>query len=151
MSTVTLTIDNEAAVKRLRQYATLVGNWRVANKKIAIQLYGWVLRNYETEGSLVGGWAPIARATAKGKSRKGYSERILLRTGVLKNNYAFYSNEQEAGAGNKISYSLFHEEGVPKRGLPPRRQMPAADDMTKVAEEVLGFHVKSAIDQSINR
>ena len=151
MSAVTLTVDNDAAVRRLRQYARLVGNWRVANKKVSIQLYGWVMRNYETEGSLVGGWAPIAPATAKGKSRKGYSERILLRTGVLKNNYAFYSNEQEAGVGNKIPYSLFHEEGVPKRGLPPRRQMPAADDMTGIAEEVLGLHVKNATDQSFNQ
>lgn len=149
MKVVTLTIDNDAAVKKLRQYAKLVGNWNAANKKVAIQLYGWVMRNYENEGALVGGWAPISPATVKRKSKQGYSSRILLRTGVLKNNYTFYSNEQEAGVGNRTPYSRFHEDGVPQRGLPPRRQMPDADEATGIAEEVLGLHLKQSADQGI--
>lgn len=150
-SVIQLSIDNKAAIDNLRAYTQLVTNWKVANKKIAIQLYGWVIRNYENEGRLVGGWAPIQKATIRRKTKAGYSSKILLQTGVLKNNYGFYSTDQEAGVGNRTPYSIFHETGVPQRGLPQRRQMPAEEDARNEAEAVLGVHLKSAADGAFGR
>ena len=144
-----LVVDNRSALASLRAYAGLVTNWAVANQKISIQLYGWVIRNYTRQGALIGGWAPLARQTVRAKEREGYSSNILLRTGVLKNNYAFYHTNEEAGVGNRIPYSLFHEEGSPARGLPPRRQMPNEEEMQKMAGEVLSVHLQSAAERGI--
>lgn len=145
-SVVQLSVDNKTALNNLSKYARLVTNWNTVNKKISIQLYGWVMRNYQGEGSLVGKWAPIQKATVRRKTKAGYSRKILLHTGTLKNNYTFYSNEQEAGVGNRTPYSIFHETGVPQRGLPQRRQMPVEDEAKAEAEAVVGLHLKSAAD-----
>lgn len=146
---IEVSIDTRAAVTSLLRYSSAVSDWKVANQKIAISLYGWVLRNYESQGALVGGWAPLSRRTAAQKSKEGYSPKILLRTGVLKNNYAFFYNETEAGVGNRVSYSLFHEQGSAARGLPLRRQLPVENDAKEIVEKVLGVHLQSAADRSI--
>lgn len=143
---VTIQVDNAAALRSLLRFERTVTDFRVANKKVAIDLYGWTLRNYQTGGSKVGGWAPLAPATVKRKLKQGYSAQTLLRTGALRQNFAFFSDETQAGVGNRTSYSLPHETGAPSRNLPQRRMMPEGKEMVEIAERTYGAHVRSAIE-----
>jgi phage gpG-like protein len=143
---ITLEVDNAAAIRELLRFNRAVTDFRVANKKVAIDLYGWTMRNYENEGALVGGWAPLAPATVKRKLKQGYTARTLLRTGALRQNFAFFSDETQAGVGNRTSYSLPHEMGAPSRNLPRRRTMPEEIEMREIAERTYGAHVRNAAE-----
>jgi phage gpG-like protein len=141
---VTLEVDNAAALRSLLRFERTVTDFRVANKKVAIDLYGWTLRNYQSGGGKIGGWAPLAPATVKRKLKQGYTSQPLLRTGAMRQNFAQFSDETQAGVGNRTSYSLPHEMGAPN--LPQRRMMPQEDEMTAIAERVYGMHMRKAVE-----
>lgn len=134
-------IDMQSVMRRISSFQEGALDFATANRQVATQLYSWVLTNYEGEGRRVGGWAPLSPKTVKAKLRKGYSTKILLRTGAMRQNFAQFSDREQAGVGNRTSYSLYHEEG---RGLPQRRMMPNADEMNSIGLRVYDLFLKNA-------
>jgi len=120
---------------------------RTPNRQLSIQLYGWVLRNFQQGGALQSpAWRPLAASTLKQKQRKGYSSKPLERTGHLRQSFrSFYDNEQ-AGVGSEVPYSQYHETGT--RTLPQRAMLPpqnvALDYAVKVYDRWIAGIARSA-------
>lgn len=139
-------IDMAEALRRLSLFGAEATNFEVANRKAAVQLFKWALTNYEGEGRLVGAWAPLKPRTLKAKEAAGYSSKILLRTGVLRQNFAQFATREAAGIGNRISYSLPHQEGTSR--LPQRRLMPNAAEMQEIGLRVYGKHIEMSAQKA---
>lgn len=143
---ITVQIDTTEALRRLLTFSAEATNFELANRKAAIQLFKWALVNYEGQGKLVGGWAPLKERTLKDKHAKGYSSKILLRTGTLRQNFLQFSTPAQAGIGNRISYSLFHQDGTER--LPQRRLLPDVTQMQEIGLQVYGKHVQMAAQKA---
>ena len=85
---------------RLRAIATKVSNTEVPNRQISVELYGFVMRNFQTEGGMTeaGGWEPLADSTLEWKERRGY-KMILQNEGELRQSFQMMSARLYAGVG----------------------------------------------------
>lgn len=92
----------------------------IANKKASIALYGFVIRNFQQEGGMVGGWLPLSAQAIARKAKKGY-RMMLQNTGALRNSFMPYSDEKVALVGSALHYSEDHQLG--KDGHPPQRRI----------------------------
>jgi len=96
--------------------------------------------NFETEGSLAGGWAPLAPSTVAGRIREGYggAHPILQKTGALRRSFYSKVDSKRAFISASSPYYGFHQSIRPRTRL-PRRPMLLLTDRTKenIVEE---FH-----------
>lgn len=111
----------------------------ISNKKASIALYQWVLRNFQGEGELAGGWEPLAESTIAYKQAHGYS-KILQNTGALRASFLPYSDDKIAAVGSPLHYSLYHEEG--SASLPQRRMLPDEEATQEIALRIYGREMK---------
>jgi len=99
-----------------------------------------VERNFTTEGSLVGGWAPLAESTVRGRIREGYggAHPILQRTGALRKSFYSFVDSKRAVITSKSPYFVYHQSRQPRKRL-PRRAMLVLTERTRqnIVEE---FH-----------
>ena len=130
--------------RRLRALARQVGDTRVPNKALAVQMQSWALRNFDSSGGKVGGWAPLAPSTLKEKARKGYSPKPLLRTGHLRTSLLAFFDDRRAGLGSELEIAEYHEEGVPENNLPARRMLPEREEAYEMGIQVYGHHIARA-------
>ncbi len=127
--------------KRLAFFSNQMRNPTEANRQASVALYGFVIRNFQREGGLVGGWVPVTAKTAAQKSRIG-KERLLVRSGHLKASFRpFYSREQ-AGVGSELIYSRTHQLGDPARNIPARRMLPDAQQTLDIGVKIYGLFVE---------
>jgi phage gpG-like protein len=118
-------IHADAAIAHMARVAGAAQNRTVPNRQLAIQLQGWVFRNFQQGGGMqTPPWSPLAEGTLAQKRKKGYSGTPLIRTGHLRQSFRPFSDNDVAGVGSEVSYSQYHETGtgkVPQRAmLPPR-------------------------------
>jgi phage gpG-like protein len=131
--------EKEAQFKRL---ARAVKDRTPANRRASVQLYGWIIRNYDREGGLASGWAPLAPETVKRKAKAG-KEKILVWSGRLRNSFRGFYDNDAAGAGSDVTYSEFHEEG--RDSLPKRKMLPERDVALDIGIQVYDHYIESAI------
>lgn len=79
--------------------------------------------NFESQGALFGGWAPLRPSTIREKIRLGYPLDILVRTGLLKNNFQYQVNRDYAIVFNPTEYFGYHQSRAPRKKLPRRVMM----------------------------
>lgn len=119
-------VNASAAIARFRILVGESKNRRVPNRQLAVQLQGWVFRNFRRGGSLQSpAWAPLKASTAKWKARHGYSSKPLERTGHLRQSFRPFSDNDTAGVGSEVPYSKYHETGTAT--LPQRAMLPPAN------------------------
>lgn len=97
---------------------------------VAPRFFGDVIRNFETEGGYVGGWAPLSPRYAAWKAKRYPGKGILQRTGRMINSLrwggspgpemVFRMTPREAELGTSVPYAASHQRGT---GRLPRRQM----------------------------
>lgn len=118
-------VNAEAALSRFGRLQLAAGNRTVPNRQLSIQLFGWTQRNFQQGGSLqTPTWAPLAPSTLKQKARKGYSSQPLVRTGHYRQSFRPFSDNNQAGVGSEVPYSIYHEQGTAK--MPQRAALPPA-------------------------
>ena len=126
-NTLTVTAAREA----LYRLAAQLRNRRQANQQLSVQLEEFVLRNFQSEGALRGGWEPLKLSTIMARLRKGRSTpakekakalykqgrtreqvlsatgagsfMILQDTGALRQSYAGFYDNDVAGVGTADS------------------------------------------------
>jgi phage gpG-like protein len=127
----------ERAERRMRQLQKQIPDLTIPHKKISIFLDQWVLRNFQTEGRNVGGWANFK---AGGRRRKGggidTTAKLLQDTGVLRRSFVPFSSKKSAGIGSDLFYSKPHQEGERSRNLPQRRMIPNKTKDRKIIVDV---------------
>ena len=107
----------------LRTMAAKIKDTRQVNRRLSVQLYGLVLRNFQTSGKHGGvPWAPLKPNTLKQKRKKGYSPLPLVRTGALRSSFVPFHDSRVAGVGSELDYATYHEQGT--QFLPARPMLP---------------------------
>jgi phage gpG-like protein len=116
------------------------------HRKIAIQLFGWVQKNFLERGALQNRpWAPLSEGTLKQKRRKGFSDSPLIRTGNLRSSFSGFSDNDSVGVGARASfgvdYARVHEEGSEERNIPARPMLPPREVALDIASKIYGIHL----------
>lgn len=137
---VTLNEQQRAAVeRRLERFAVALTDPTPANREASIAMYGFTLRNFDRQGGLQGGWAPLAPSTIRQKQRIG-KETPLVRSGALRASFTSFYSRDNAGVGNELSYSKFHQDGTAR--MPQRELMPQRDKVLEIGLKVYGNYVQ---------
>jgi len=132
-----------------------------AHKAAAIQLFGWIQKNFDAEGKLHDKsslhWPKLKPATVAGR-RKGKSKakafgsgqdaggrtrnekgqfasrvKILQDTGRLKGGFDVTANPKRGRVENRVRYSVIHEGGWPAKKIPQRKMYPTIKQGKKIA------------------
>lgn len=127
-----------AATRRLEAFARAMGDMTPANREASIALYGFTLRNFDRQGGLQGGWAPLAESTIRQKQRIG-KEQPLVRTGHMRAGFTSFYSRDNAGVGNEVTYSRYHHEGTSR--LPKRELLPSRENVLQIGLKVYGQYV----------
>lgn len=122
---VSISVNLDDALARIGRQASAFKDRTVPNRQLAVQLQGWVFRNFQQGGAMqMPSWAPLAASTLYAKFRKGWSASPLIRTGHLRQSFRPFSDNDRAGVGSEVPYARYHETGtatIPARPmLPPR-------------------------------
>lgn len=122
-------------------------DFTVPNRQIGIQLYGWVLKNFNAGGANQSpSWRPLAPATLKQKAKQGYSSKPLIRKGNLRNSFAPFSDANIVGVGARASfgvdYAQIHQQGGAK--IPQRDMLPPRPYALSSATKIYQLHVETS-------
>lgn len=161
MVEVVLRINGAEKVQaNLSHLARQIGDTKTANRAVAIQFYGWTQRNYNSDGSLVGGWKALAPSTVKRKA-KLRKEQMLVISGHLRASIVHEGKEQAptfghsdghfytgeiAGIGTEVDYGKHHQEGTVR--IPQRRFLPNEQEALEMGTRVYEFYVKKAVENA---
>jgi len=88
--------------------------------------------NFVSEGGLVGGWQPLAPATAIGRARAGFGGEhpILQKTGSLRRSFYPRVSKKKAIIRSRSPYFAYHQSLKPRTKI-PRRAMLVLTERTK--------------------
>lgn len=142
--------------RKMERYAAELRDTHKPNRMIAIELYGFVMKNFQTEGGMTeaGAWEPLADSTIESKERRGY-RMILQNTGALRASFDPFSDWKQAGVGAKQilgdderdpDMAEFHEYGTVK--LPARPMLPTQEQALAMGMRVYDWFVGDARKRS---
>lgn len=143
-------VDNETVLRKLRSLAAGLLDTTKPNRLVSIELYGFVMKNFQTEGGMseAGAWEPLAEGTVAWKERHGYS-MILQNTGALRQSFAPFYDRQQAGVGAQQivgasddrppDIAEVHEFGL--GDVPARPMLPSQDQATGLAMRIYNWYV----------
>lgn len=137
----------QQVTRRLDRLQAAMEDTTQPNRQASIAMYGWLIRNYDREGALIGGWAPLAPRTVAEKKEIG-KERMLVRSGALRQSYVPFHTKENAGVGSELSYSKPHQEGNPARNLPARPMLPPRDVVLDIGIRVYGDYVRREVKKA---
>lgn len=150
--------------RKMQQVTDDLGDAYLPNRWIGQRLHRWVDENFQSEGGKVGGWKRFkygGRLVTKKQSKnyrginaqsfKGFglarirgrlvdtSALLLQDTGNLRGRFLDKATKTSVIIGNDVTYSEYHEYGLPMRGLPARRMLPKASDK-EVSDFILAIY-----------
>lgn len=169
----------EVTSAALNKLAAAIADRNQANQQLSVKLEGEVLRNFASEGIEFGNpWVPLklstilarlrgspkskgAKAKAKavfkagGTSKQAFAAsgagliKILQNTGALRQSFAGFFAEDEAGVGARSNaahadLSIVHEFGDSSRNIPARPMLPPPALALGWAIEVYQNHIAQA-------
>jgi phage gpG-like protein len=134
-----------ALERKLERFANQVAQPVEANREASIALYGWTIRNFDRQGGLHSGWAPLHPRTVKEKARIG-KEQMLVRTGALRSSFTSFYSKDNAGVGSELTYSKFHEEGT--GNMPARPMLPPRAVVLDIGLRVYGQYIARKVKEA---
>lgn len=145
---ISVEVRAEPASKGLRMLWQRIENREPINRKVGIQLYAWVMRNFDSGGrEQEPSWAPLADSTLKQKARLGYSPQPLIRTGHLRQSFAPFADDRQAGVGAQASfgvdYAELHETGTSR--FPARPMLPPERVAIQIATQVYDLELTAIL------
>lgn len=111
------------------------------------------MRNFQTDGAAVGGWAPVTGRYFNEKFKQGYGGRTMIRTGSLRDALSSFRGAGSERAqrltsaswgidtsdASPISYAKFHQTGT--RNLHERQIVFTPRGFGKRVAEMIGEHI----------
>lgn len=123
--TVSWEVDASEAVELVDEMLTAMSSYRKPLSEGAMFLKTTFGTNFDSSGSLVGGWKPLSPRTAAWRAQEGYppTNPILVNTGGLRS--AVFGARADVGSDEMtvaVTHRLapFHQYGSTKVGLPQR-------------------------------
>lgn len=101
-----------------KEIGTKIKSINQINKILAGDYLDMVLNHFEKESGaskfqgVLLKWRPLAPSTIKQRQRKGYTGKILTRTGLLQSSIQPYSSDSIFGVGTNRNYAITHELGA---------------------------------------
>lgn len=149
-------VDSKAVEQKLRALARSLSSTETPNRAASIELYQFVMKNFQTEGGMTeaGAWEPLADSTVEWKERRGYA-MILQNTGALRDSFTPFHDSQRAGVGGAKIYAAdgrspdiaeMHEFGGDN--VPARPMLPTYDQALAIGMRVYEFYVADAQRQA---
>lgn len=149
-------VEISIQVKGMRRMQTILG--RIAKKatsrrdlhaRWSILALNWINKNFQSEGGMVGGWAPLSPNTLAGRGAS-YAEnefgrlvrveklsatarrfanvvsgegsgRILQNTGYLRSSFVPSWTSEQASVGSPLDIALYHEKGTKPYIIRPKK------------------------------
>ncbi len=150
---ISFQVDGRETLGALDKFSAAFVDRRTENRKIAVQFFSFVSRNFQAAGALQPeGWRPLAPSTLEAKRKVGYSSQPLLRTGNLRNSFLMFSDNEQAGVGAQASfgvdYAEVHEEGSQDGKIPQRKMLPPLEIANRMVSDVYGLKIARAIRES---
>lgn len=121
----------EKLLKDLEKLARQLKDPRRPNQAVSLKLYQFVIRNIDSGGQLVGGWAPLAESTKRYKKRIG-KERPGIVTGQMRASFTNFYNRETGGVRSNLAHAGFFDQGTVN--MPARR-------LTPTVEEIVGITI----------
>jgi phage gpG-like protein len=117
---ITVKVNNMARVRAMvDRLGRKAQGRRDLHARWAVLAMNWINKNFQTEGGLVGGWAPLRPGTLANR-RKG-SGRILQDTGELRQSFVPRWTSESATVGSPLKRALWHEKGTRPYIIKPKR------------------------------
>lgn len=129
---------------RIKRAQEALSDLSQANRDASIAIYSWVMRNFDSDGGNVGGWAPLSPKYAARKQRRGLTKMLVV-TGDMRRGFAYESNDTTARVYNLTPYARYHEEGTSR--MPQRRLLPNKAETKDIAMTVYRWHVQRAMSK----
>lgn len=170
IESISTVVGLDRVLKNLEHGRKVLTDRRTPNRAAAAQLFAFVIRNFETEGgeTTAGHWKKLAPSTILGRLRKGAKGKkragrggggasgavfkILQDTGHLRQSYAPFSDDDQAGVGARASfgvdYAAVHEEGSEDGRIPQRKMLPSETQALAIGIRVYGFYVERAVREA---
>jgi phage virion morphogenesis protein len=118
MTDISLIINDKELQFQFKKLIDRGTNTRPLMQRLVQQLHHDVDENFEKEGRPK--WRPLQPATLKERARKGYTGKILERTGQLKRSFTEKYTDTEAIVGTNLKYAAVHQFGSTKKNIPAR-------------------------------
>jgi phage gpG-like protein len=146
-------INSENVERKLRLMARQLEQTETPNRAAAIELYQFVMKNFQTEGGMTeaGAWEPLADSTVAWKERRGY-QMVLQNTGALRASFEPFSDATMAGVGARQltgtidgrdpDIAEVHEFGL--GNVPARPMLPSYDQALAIGMRVYDYFVEQA-------
>lgn len=128
--------------RKLERFADSIEHPIEANRQASIALYGWTIRNFDRQGALQGGWAPLKPRTVREKARIG-KQVPLVRSGHMRSGFTQFYSDENAGVGNEVSYSKYHHFGT--KHMARRELLPRRDVVLQIGLKVYGAYVERQV------
>jgi hypothetical protein len=120
--------------------------------KATTYVYRFVLKNFQSQGQQVGGWAELADTTKAWKAKHGH-RMILQNKGYLKNNWKPMISPQEGRLVSGTNYGIYHDSDKPRKKradgkdrLPRRRILPTNNEMREPFMKILEIELTTALN-----
>jgi hypothetical protein len=133
----------------------------VVNHEAVIVLDRWIQKNFQGEGDLSGGWAPLAPSTiarrlaekrtvaaTKARSAQGRpsaSIKILQDRGWLRSRWKHFFNASIGKITSAVDYGDYHDSDKPRKHLPQRKILPRKKDVMDQLMKLYGHFVKTSL------
>jgi phage gpG-like protein len=131
----------ERAIRKLSKEI----DFEAGHREVAIALDAWMRRNFQGDGAMVGGWAPLAPSTIKRKEKAGKT-KMLYWSGRLFQSFYATGSKREAVAGARVPYARYHQEGTSR--MPARPILPTKEEATRIGREVFERRIRDAIKRA---
>lgn len=144
---ISIEIKSKNTFSAVAIFANSFKDRRNENRKVAIQFFSFVQRNFQRSGGLQpAGWASLKPGTIAAKRRGGWSPRPLIRTGNLRNSFSMFSDNDQAGVGAQASfgvdYAEVHEQGSRDGRIPQRKMLPPVRIAEGMVTNVYGLKIR---------
>lgn len=149
---LTFDVDGDTQVARgFSRFADNVKDLSDAFREIAKDFHESEERQFDTEGGYgAGGWAPLAPSTIESKARRGFPDRILVRTGQLRDSLMGRGPRAvevvrplELRVGTELDYARYHQRGTRRMPARPVIMLPE-EQKTRMHKTIHRYLVKQA-------
>jgi phage gpG-like protein len=112
-------------LRNLRIKADRVKDWTPAFKKVSEELKNTFANDvFQSRGGAIGEkWPKLSPQYLAAKTRAGYPEQPLVRTGAMQKSFKTLFKADMAAVWNTAAYFKYHQSKLPRNRLPRRAMM----------------------------
>lgn len=136
--------------RRLRKVSSSVGDLKKPFTDAAKDLQQTYKNDvFKTEGAVIDErWKRLSPKTIAAKARRGFSRKILIASGNMKNKFKYKAARDHAVIWNDSPYFKYHQSNKPRASKLPRRvMMKLAEKQRQMVVRTINTYLRSEINK----